>query len=153
MEQTLRILSNVEGLNAAAAADASLEVVTMSYRPGAFIRQCLASDFVIIDNSGQRQLFLACLLRIFARFRLISVDAILRPPSGPKSRLIAGAKRLLLRQVDRFLLFFRDTGGYERHYGLARSKIVYVPFKVNGRDEGAFPAEVPEGDHVLCAGR
>jgi glycosyltransferase involved in cell wall biosynthesis len=153
MEKTLRILSNVEGLNAAAAADASLQVVTMSTRPSAFIRQCLTSDLVIIDNSGQGQLYIACLLRAFARFRLVSVDVILRPASGPKTRLIAAVKRLLLRHVDRFILFFRNTSGYERHYGVDPRKIAYVPFKVNGRDEGAFPTEVPDGDHVLCAGR
>jgi glycosyltransferase involved in cell wall biosynthesis len=117
------------------------------------MRQCLSSDLVIIDNSGQRQLYLACLLRVFARFRLVSVDAILRPPSGLRAKLIATVKRLLLRQVDRFVLFFGNTSGYESHYGLDQSRIVYVPFKVNGLDEGLLPADVPEGDHVLCAGR
>jgi glycosyltransferase involved in cell wall biosynthesis len=55
--------------------------------------------------------------------------------------------------VDKFILYFKNTAGYERLYGISSTKIDYVPFKVNGWDEGCFPPTSPEGDYVLCAGR
>jgi glycosyltransferase involved in cell wall biosynthesis len=117
-----------------------------------YLKQCANADLVIIDND-QGKVYLACLMRPFFRFRLVSVDMILRPPRGFKDRLLSILKRALFTQVDKFILYFKNTAGYERLYGIGSAKIDYVPFKVNGWDEGCFPPTSPEGDYVLCAGR
>ena len=113
--------------------------------------QCAKADLVVIDNE-QTSVYLACLMRPF-RFRLVSVDLILRPPQGFKGRLLCLLKRALLTQVDKFILYFKNTAGYQRYYGISSTKIDYVAFKVNGVEESFFPSAHPEGDYVLCAGR
>jgi glycosyltransferase involved in cell wall biosynthesis len=62
-------------------------------------------------------------------------------------------KRLLLKQVDLFVLYFRNVDGYVREFGLPRERVVYVPFKVNSWDVlRATRPEAPVGDYVLLSG-
>ena len=149
----MNILSNIDLLERHGAADGFRNFKKVDRRWPAFMRQCMNADLVIIDNNEQRKLYLACLLRPFANFRLISVDIVLRPTAGIRSRIAARIKRMLLTRVDRFILYFKNTAGYQRYYGIDRGKITYVPFKVNGLDENVFPPVVPDGEYVLCAGR
>jgi glycosyltransferase involved in cell wall biosynthesis len=117
-----------------------------------YLKQCADADLVIVDNDAGK-VYLGCLIRPFCRFRLVSVDILLRPPRGFREWLLCLLKRALLTQVDKFILYFRNTAGYERYYRINPSKIDYVPFKVNGMGESGLPAASPEGDYVLCAGR
>src|SRR6185312_15965948 len=96
---------------------------------------------------------MAALLRPWLRFALISVDLILRQPQGVHERALVKLKALALAQVDKFILYFKATTGYQRWYGIRPEQIVYVPFKPNGKDQPCWPETVPEGDYVLCAGR
>ena len=147
----ISIVSNVPGL-ARLVSEGGKFRFSAAARGGAFLRQCRQADLVILDDDQER-LRLACLLRPFSRFRLVSVDLILRPPSGFKARLRANAKRRLLSQVDRFILYFKDTAGYERIYGIDPARTAYVPFKVNGWEQRSSWPSAVEGDYVLCAGR
>ena len=61
-------------------------------------------------------------MRLFCRFRLVSVDILLRPPQDLKSRLLCFLKRTLLTQVDKFILYFKNTAGYQRYYGIRPEK-------------------------------
>lgn len=121
-----------------------------------FIRACLSADLVIL-NVDQKRLMIACLLRWlwpFTRFKLISVDLILRPPKSTKGKLIAFIKRFLFSRVHRFILYFKDLRGYEKFYGIKSDRVVYVPFKVNGWEQIVVkPSEASSEDYVLCAGR
>ncbi len=117
-----------------------------------YLKQCANADLVIIDNDAGK-VYLACLMRLFCRFRLVSVDILLRPPQDLKSRLLCFLKRALLTRVDKFILYFKNTAGYQHYYGINPAKIDYVPFKVNGVEESYFPRANPDGDYVLCAGR
>lgn len=145
------ILSNVEGL-ARAGGGRPIVFVEASPHWRKFTQQCATADLVIIDND-QRTLFLASVMRLFCSFKLVSVDLILRPPPGLVGKFIAFAKRILLCGVNCFILYFKNTRGYEKHYGIPRSKIRYVPFKVNGRDQSCWPSATSREDYVLCAGR
>ena len=146
----IRICSNLEKL----AAYETNDLTVAAAAPGffAFAGQCWRSDLVVIDGDAKR-LLLAALFRPFASFKLVSVDLILRPPIGGRARAIAGLKRLLLRAVDKFILYFRNTEGFLRYYGIRPERIAYVPFKVNGCDQAFWPPAVTKGDYVLCAGR
>src|SRR6476620_8755744 len=117
-----------------------------------YLRQCANADLVIIDNDAGK-VYLACVMRLFCRFRLVSVDILLRPPQDLKSWLLCFLKRALLTRVDKFILYFKNTAGYQHYYGINQAKIDYVPFKVNGVEESYFPRANPDGDYVLCAGR
>jgi len=153
----IRILSNLKGLGRAASeAGAAHEYLGEGVGAAEFLRKCLASDLVIL-NVDQRRLMLACLLRCVwpaARFRLVSSDLILRPPKTAKDRAVALLKRALFSRVDRFVLYFRELGGYERFYGIGPERAAYVRFKVNGWELiSARPPVTDEGEYVLCAGR
>lgn len=157
--KTIRVISNFKRMGAATSAaggPVTHEYVGEDVGAAQFLRKCLDSDLVIL-NIDQKRLMLACLLRSVwpgARFGLVSVDLILRPPKTLKDRAKAFVKRVLFSRVDRFVLYFRELGGYERFYGIGPGRSAYVPFKVNGWDEiEARPPASADGSYVLCAGR
>lgn len=121
-----------------------------------FLRQCAKADVVIL-NVDQKRLMLASLLRcIFPmlRFKLVSVDLIMRPPVSGAGRLKASLKRLLFSRVDRFILYFKNIDGYRRFYGIDPDRVVYVPFKINGWEYiASHQSDAANGEYVLCAGR
>ena len=131
---------------------------SISERAGAleFIRKCFDSDLVLLD-AEVRNLLIACALKLLflrSRLTILSVDIILRVPRTLVGRAKAFCMRALLRQVNRFILFFNNTSGCERWYGISRDRTIYVPFKVNGWEEIiAMPRGNADGDYVLCAGR
>lgn len=148
-----RILTNIAGLGRACRALPEACRVQQARSGAAFLGQCLDTDLVVIDNDNAL-LALACAAKPFGRFRLLSVDLILRPPEGPRRRAAALAKSLLLRAVDRFALYFKAAEGYQRHYGIGPDRRAYLPFKINGVERPDVWPEGPSADDaVLCAGR
>jgi glycosyltransferase involved in cell wall biosynthesis len=152
-----RILSNFKSLDQVIPSEQEIVHERLNDRSGTlqFLRQCLRADVVIL-NIDQRKLMLASLLRWlpFVRFRLVSVDLVLRQPKSAKGRLKASIKKLLLAGVDRFVLYFKNLEGYQRFYGIGPDRVVYVPFKVNGWESIVTrPRPKADGDFVLCAGR
>jgi glycosyltransferase involved in cell wall biosynthesis len=117
-----------------------------------------AADFVIINNDSKR-LLLACALflmispRPFRRCRIVSVDILLRPPKTVRDRIVNVFKSMLLRQVDLFILYFKNIDGYVNYFHIPRDRIAYVPFKANSWEKlRARRAEIGEGDYVLLSG-
>jgi len=111
----------------------------------------------VVVSSQTRLLLVFCILQwLFPmqRCKVIGVDYILPEPRGPKQKLVARLKGILLRKVDAFILHFSDTSGYERHYGIPRARCVFVPFKVNYVDT-ILPVDhlSSEGEYVFTAGR
>lgn len=155
--RALHILTNITALAESARPDERLCFSAAgSERAIHFMFKCLRSDLVIIDQEARR-LLLACLVKWilpWSRFRIISVDLILRPPKSFAWRLRAFWKRASLKKVHRFILYFKDLRGYEDFYGVGPDRTIYVPFKVNDWEilqhrDGPSSA----GDYVLCAGR
>lgn len=145
------ILTNIEGVAAMARLRGD-QVIDAAPNRFAFFIQCCWADLVVIDNDHWR-IYLAALLRPWLRFGLISVDLILRQPLTVRERALARLKALALAQVDKFILYFKNAAGYQRYYRIEPERIVYVPFKPNGKDDLVWPETVPDGDYVLCAGR
>ena len=146
----IQICSNLEGLSVHQGR--GIQISNAAANAAGFAGQCLRSDVVIMDNDVRRLCFAAA-LKPFGSFKLISVDLIVRPPVGLLGRAAAKLKSLLLSRVDKFVLYFRNTEGFARYYGIRSDRTAYVPFKVNGLDQPFWPRAVPPGDHVLCAGR
>lgn len=120
------------------------------------IRGSLHCDVVVLNVETHRLLVLCLVKWVFPFWRLIlvSVDIHLSPPIGFKAKLIALAKRLLLRKVDRFVLYFKDIRGYSRYYGICPDRVSYVPFKVNEWE--SLPSREglsSDGSYILTAGR
>ena len=153
----IRVVSNFKDLGRVAEADgrASHEYVGEGVGAAQFVRECLRSDVVIV-NVDHRRLRAACLAGLLpaARFRLVAVDIVLRAPSTASERLAAAALRLLLSRVDRFVFYFKNLAGYERHFGIGPRRAAFVPFKVNDWEKMHRWADTPpDGEYVMCAGR
>ena len=88
-----------------------------------------------------------------ARRPLIAVDMVfLRRPNTVPAKLAALAKRMMLRNVDHFLHYFKDLRGLDSLYGIGPDRSGFVDFKANlwnWRVEGARP----DGEYALCFGR
>jgi glycosyltransferase involved in cell wall biosynthesis len=112
---------------------------------------------VLVLTGGTWRVVGFCLMKAlwpFSACKVVAVDFILSRPTGTKQRVIAWIKRLLLRKVDRFILHFKDTSEYERIYGIAPSKCVFIPFKVNYWEKmvsGSKPLSTEE--YIFTAGR
>jgi glycosyltransferase involved in cell wall biosynthesis len=152
------IISNFRGLNQAITPGEAVSHEFLGNEGGAnealhFVRKCFRADLVILGDY-QQKLLLACMLRPFLRFKLVSVDLILRRPRTLKGNLSRIVKKILFSQVDRFILYFKDIRGYEHLFGIKSDRVVYVPFKVNGWERASlWPEKDADGDYVLCAGR
>jgi glycosyltransferase involved in cell wall biosynthesis len=158
--KTVLVVSNFKNLH-----QATVDGATINHRylgdgagmsPWQFVRSCLRADLVVL-NVDQRRLVLACMLKWvwpLARFKLVSVDLILRPPKSFRERLKILSRRIIFARVNKFILYFKDLSGYQRFYGIGPSRAAYVPFKVNGWElMGPSPDNSADGDYVLCAGR
>ena len=159
--QSIRIVTNIRRLNQSHAPETPLAFdyagsLSQPAAPIELIKKCLRANVVILD-AEIKNLMLASTLKFLLPFlplRIVSLDLILRTPKSSFGRLQAFLKRLLLKNVDRFLLYFKNLDGCERYYGIGRDRAVYVPFKVNGWEQiNARPRGTADGDYVLCAGR
>lgn len=104
-------------------------------------------------NIESRWLLLLCMakkLLPFSRFRILSIDLILNRPRGLKGYLRFYLRRWLLGEVDRFVLYYRDTAEVERIYAIPQDRVRYVPFKVNTLEQlQEMPVE-DEGFFLAC---
>lgn len=157
-KRPIRILTNFRRLDESFAPHVRLSFGYAGAGQGMtrFATDCLRSDLVILDADVKR-LMVACLLKWLlpkGRLKIVSVDLILRVPKSRPDRLKAWFKRLVLKQVDQFMFFFKNLRGYERFYGIGADRSVYVPFKVNEFEKIQLrPKTAPGGDYVMCAGR
>jgi glycosyltransferase involved in cell wall biosynthesis len=83
---------------------------------------------------------------------LIAVDMILRTPRTVSAKMSAFAKRLVLKNVDYFIHFFKDLSGVNSFYGIRPEHSGFVDFKANLWEWRADGAQ-PNGEYVLCYGR
>jgi glycosyltransferase involved in cell wall biosynthesis len=112
----------------------------------------LHCDAVVI-NGSESDLFKACLAKkLFGRKRLmlVAVDVILTNPHAVKSKIKTWVIRWLLREVDRLVLYFKDTKKLEAIYGIASDRIRHVPFKVNHFEEVIHYPTSDEGYFLAC---
>lgn len=157
----MRIATNLRGL-----ADVQVDGGTVHVEPftrvgGGFTARlaacwrALRCDYVVV-NCAPADLFDLCLAKLlwpFSRGRIISLDTVLPVPhvDSRVQTLKLAVKRALFRQVHLFIEYFRETEGYERHYGIPHAKFRYVPFKVN-RYERVVATSTRDDGYVFCGG-
>ncbi len=112
----------------------------------------------IIINIDQALLFKFCFVKLCLPFlpgEIISIDLLLRTP---KKTFVVQAKfllsKILWKKISLFILYFKNTNGYQKLLGIDPKKIRYAPFKVNSwekiKDKNKNHTEKT---YVLCAGR
>jgi len=117
--------------------------------------QALWCDYALI-NCSPRDLFELCLLKLvvpFSRCKVVSLDTVLPVPrvTGQRQRLTLWLKKVLFRQAHLFIEYFKETDGYERHYGIPRAKFRYVPFKINRYDK-VLQTPTRDDGYIFCGG-
>ena len=115
-------------------------------------------DYLIL-NIDHKRLYLICAIflliapRTFRHCKFVSVDILLRPAFSSLGKIKLFFKKILLSQVDMFILYFKNCEGYINTYNIDRKRIRYVPFKVNSwKYLRGRRTEIPQGDYILCAG-
>jgi glycosyltransferase involved in cell wall biosynthesis len=157
----LRVVSNLPGL--AHVSKGGVEVDFLPYqRCGVPPREVLRTlwqsrhcDYAVINSSGV-DLLIFCLFVLlwpFGRCKVISLDTVLPVPRvrGLRDRFGLWVKKFLFRRAHLFIEYFKETTGYERHYGIPHHKFRYVPFKIN-RYEAVLRTPTLDEGYVFCGG-
>lgn len=162
MQAKRRIFSNLQRFKSIAEESGEFELIDVDAPEKVWsawqIFWAASTHDIVVVNIDHRRLYQLCLLRtifFWKRFNLVSVDILLRRPTHWKRKLFRYYQRFMLRQVDRFILYFRNTNHYENLFGLRRDRIRYVPFKVNDWELGVdrYEADPAAGEYVICAGQ
>jgi glycosyltransferase involved in cell wall biosynthesis len=135
----LKLISNFERLDKPTASGIRVELIKyptarpLLFRVIATFLLSLRADYIVLNGQTRDLLGLALLRSLlpFLRCKLVSVDLMLSPPQSPASRALHWIKVIALKKVDVFVLYFKNTRGYEDAFGIDKSKIRFVPFKVN----------------------
>ncbi len=89
---------------------------------------------VLLVNCSPRLTLELGAARLCGRLRktpIVSVDLVLRAPRTHAQRAWLAVKKLLLRQVDFYIHYFRDFSRFAKVFGIPGDRHAFVPFKVN----------------------
>jgi glycosyltransferase involved in cell wall biosynthesis len=111
-------------------------------------------DYILLNGLLRTPFILVCLKLIvpFHRARIVLLDILLPTPVGVRGKAKAWLLGRLLNRVHRIMLYYRNTEGWQRYYGLPADKFVYIPFKVNSADIVARSTVTDDG-YVFCGGK
>jgi glycosyltransferase involved in cell wall biosynthesis len=157
----LRILSNLRNLG-----NIQIDKLSFVHRflrsndslwgGAALFMQSFNSDIVILDGDST-SLIALCFLRMlfpFRRCQLVSLDIVLARPQSIRQQVVAKLKKWLLREVDHFILYFKDTEGYGEFFGISHARsLFYIPFKVNLPRIPPVKEVLNDGENVVAIGR
>ena len=156
----LRIHSNINKFESATAPDVVVDHARLG--PATDFRSLLRefraardADVLLVNNNAGKLMRMCLLSFLFGRrCYFVALDIVLGAPRTFRARVLARLRRLLLRQVDHFIVYQHDLTGYDRHYGVSPRRASTIPFKVNLWDS------LQRGDHstrddgyLLFAGR
>jgi glycosyltransferase involved in cell wall biosynthesis len=105
------------------------------------------------DNPSTVELIKLFLLKkvFLKKFKIVFFDLILRRPVGWKLKSLGLLKQAALKAADLIICIHKNTEGYEKYYGIAKSKFHYVPFTANNLDLVDKIASV-DGDYIVSCG-
>lgn len=152
----LRIVTNTPWFAGRSAGERALRAEALSPGdPAGLLRDLAAlrrADLAVINVAPRQLLLAAAAKRALPGVQpyLVSVDLILRRPTGLRQQLRQRAVRALLQAVDLFILYFKDTAELCRIYGIPTDRICYVPFKVNDLAAVRRTATRDEGYLLAC---
>lgn len=111
-------------------------------------------DYILLDGTVRDALILGLLKIVvpFHRAKIVLLDIMLSTPRGFRGRAKAWLVGRLLSRTHRILVYYNNTSGLQRHYGIPADRFAFVPFKVNQREliERMRPSD--EG-YIFCGGK
>jgi glycosyltransferase involved in cell wall biosynthesis len=120
---------------------------------GLFLRT-FRHDYVLLNGLLYTTFVLALMKMImpFHQARIVLLDVLLPTPEGLRGRVKAWVIGRLMLRVHRIMLYYRDTEGWQRHYGIPEDRFEYIPFKLNSGDL-IRRATLTDGGYVFCGGK
>jgi glycosyltransferase involved in cell wall biosynthesis len=132
----MRIVTNTTWFEGRALDGVPVETRRISGALSGGIREFLGLrhwDAAIINVAPYDMVAFCLLKRLFpsSRLKIVAVDLILPPPRNLVQWIRIKLVAWLLRTVDLFIFYCKDTSRLQAVYGLPVERIRYVPFKVN----------------------
>lgn len=122
--------------------------------PWTLLQKLRSQDLILIGVTNGL-IYWSCLFKLLGLLgnaKLVVVDLHLLSNQGLSAKVLGAVKRFLLRQVEHFILYFKDTSGYERHFQVPPHKVKYLPFKSNGWEHIEDGSIHVGTEYVLTAG-
>ena len=119
----------------------------------AFLRS-FRHDYILLNGTVRDALVLG-VLKFFVPFhhaKIVLLDIMLSTPKGFRGRAKAWLVGRLLRRTHRILVYYHNTSGIQRHYGIPADRFRYIPFKINQREMISRMTPV-DGGYVFCGGK
>lgn len=154
----LKIISNLKCLGAVKLEN--IEIAYCPYPPNGHLPtlrtfvQSFNYNFILLNGflPGALKLALCKWLVPFNPCKLVVLDILLLTPRSLKGQLKAAIFKFLFRKIDAVLLYYRNTSGLQRYYGIAPEKFRYIPFKINQYELVQTLTPVDEG-YIFCGGK
>lgn len=139
----MRIVSNLEGVGQCFDTSSATALLRL-------IWAAASADRVVIHFEMRQLVVLAIALKLLgSRCRIVAVDFFVRTPETMGRLRYWAAK-----QVDRYLVYFREIPKVARHCGLEERQFRYIPYKINGFELlPEFESSSDGGGYVFCGGR
>lgn len=109
----------------------------------------------IIFNCANFDVFLFAFFKLlipFNRCKLIAVDIILKVPENVFGKIIQAIRIISLKKVHLFLLYFKNTIGYQKIHHISSERLRYIPFKINAY-ELIMRTKVSDEGYIFVGGR
>jgi glycosyltransferase involved in cell wall biosynthesis len=111
-------------------------------------------DYILLNGLLGDALLLALLKLLLPchRAKIVLLDIMLPTPVGRRGRAKAWVVGRLLTRAHRILVYYHNTSGLQKHYGIPADRFQYVPFKINQREmiERMIPVD---GGYIFCGGK
>lgn len=137
---------NVKHVSIAAASNAELVRAYFSRGPE---HRCF------LFNGLSQQVWVVALIKLLfpsRRRKLVVVDMVLSVPTTRRDWRVVSLRRKLMRAVDLFVSYARNTKGIQEVYEIPESRFLYVPFKVNDWERVASMETTDDG-YLVVAGQ
>jgi glycosyltransferase involved in cell wall biosynthesis len=152
----MRIVTDIDGLNRAAASGTTVLTFSSQTDPGRWsrnfrlLKSAISADYLIIHFALAEVIFFTVLLFLipFHRCRVATLDFFVTRPKRWQLPIIGWS----LRRLDRMLVYFRDSARFEALYGVPRTSFQYIPFKINSW-QLVQKAVVSDEGYVFVGGR
>jgi glycosyltransferase involved in cell wall biosynthesis len=111
-------------------------------------------DYILLNGTVRDALVLGMLKLLVPLHsaKIVLLDIMLSTPEGLSGRVKAWIIGRLLRRTHRILVYYHNTSGLQRHYGIPADRFRFIPFKINQREMISRLTPV-DGGYVFCGGK
>lgn len=154
----VKVLTNIKGLTSVGGDGVDFEFYQyescQSFSVLSNFLKSFSCHYILLNGALHDGLMLSALKWIipFNRTRIVLVDVLLSAPIGLRGRLKSYLLMALLKKIHMFILYYKNTEGLRKHYGIRSDKFRYVPFKINQQELVRKMSPRDDG-YIFCGGK